>query len=308
MSTLQATTADPRRLPRDCSQATHVREFDRTLFSSDAAAIGEFRCPVGHPSFGDSGPTERCIVVFPRTSVWIAHEGSRPFVADPTVVTIYNRAQHYRRAPLSPEGDRCDWFGVADSVAREIAAAFDPRAEARGDRPFQFQYASGSVALYLAQRRLVHRAASARSSALQLEQAVVELVTSVLASAYRAASLRPVMQGVRGTRHRDLAEQAKQELLRTFTENRSVSEIASAIGTSAFHLCRVFRAETGQTLHDYRMALRVRAALERLSDGGTSLSAVAHDLGFSSHSHLVTVFKRQLGAVPGAVRAMLGAE
>jgi hypothetical protein len=42
--------------------------------------------------------------VFPRSGVWIRHDGGRPFVADPTVVTFSNPGQHYRRGPIDAGG------------------------------------------------------------------------------------------------------------------------------------------------------------------------------------------------------------
>ena len=277
------------------------------LFDGPATAIGSFRCPVGHPAFRDSGPTERCIVVFPRTSVWIRHEGSQPFVADPNLVTIYNRAQRYSRAPLSPDGDRCDWFAVSDGLAREIAATFDPEAADPDRRPFLFECAPTSPALYLAQRRTVRRAAAGDTDALRMEEEVVGIVSGVLAMAYQRASAPLARRASAARRRRELVELAKAELLRTRSDNRSVSDIASAVGTSTYHLCRLFRGHTGRTLHEYRTGLRLRAALDHFSeaDGGRTLSELAHGLGFASHAHFVRICRRHLGAAPGALRRQL---
>lgn len=99
-----------------------MRPLDRVIFKGPAAQVGSFTCAVNDPRFRDSGPTENHIVVFPRSGVWICHAGSRAFVADPHVVTIYNRGQEYTRGSLSAEGDRCDWFAVAPDVALEKEA------------------------------------------------------------------------------------------------------------------------------------------------------------------------------------------
>ena len=64
----------------------------------------------------------------------------------------------------------------------------------------------------------------------------------------------------------------------------------------------MFRAETGFTLAGYRPALRLRAALERLPDSDGDLSALALELGFSSHSHFAASFTREFGVPPSAVR------
>jgi AraC-like DNA-binding protein len=309
---VDAKQASARRAPalsRHCSNHRIATPVDRLLFSGPATAIGSFRCPVGHPAFGDSGPTERCIVVFPRTSVWIRHEGSHSFVADPNVVTIYNRTQRYTRAPLSPEGDRCDWFAVSDGLARDIAGAFDPAAADSAGRPFRFESAPTTPELYLAQRRTVRRAAAGDADTLRLEEAVVDIVSRVLAIAYGRPPAPLARRPSAVRRRRDLAEHARAELLRTMTVNRSVSDVAEAVGTSAFHLFRVFRAHTGRTMHEYRTELRLRAALELLGEagGGVTLSEMAHRLGFSSHAHFVRICRRHLGAAPGEIRGQLRA-
>jgi AraC-like DNA-binding protein len=69
----------------------------------------------------------------------------------------------------------------------------------------------------------------------------------------------------------------------------------------------VFSASTGRTLHQHRTELRLRVALEHLEHPATrnNLSAIAHNLGFCSHSHFVQVMRRYAGATPSAVRELL---
>jgi AraC family transcriptional regulator len=277
--------------------------IDASVFEASDVSIGTFRCPVGYPSFRDTGPVERCLVVFPRTAVWIRHEGRRAFLADPSVTTIYNTAQRYERFPESPDGDRCDWFGVSDDLAREIVRDFD--AHANSDHPFRFEWAASPTPLYLRQRALLHRAVAGVLDKLEGEEEVIEIVTSVIGLAYRTAP-RLTRTTPTAARHLDLVEAACAELLRSVRSNNSVSDIARAIGTSAYHLCRVFSACTGRTLHQHRAELRLRLALERLEDPAArnNLSAIAHDLGFCSHSHFVRVMRRYAGVTPSAVRAL----
>src|SRR5436853_7204404 len=68
--------------------------------------------------------------------------------------------------------------------------------------------------------------------------------------------------------------------------------VAKQVGVSPFHLARRFRSETGLTLHQYLLRIRMERALARLVDGEAQLSRLAFDLGFSSHSHFSTVFRR----------------
>lgn len=289
------------------AESREPRLANTAVFQTERVAIGLFRCPVSYPSFRNTGPIDRCIVVFPRTSVWIQHEGSRPFLADPTIATIYNRSQRYERFPASADGDRCDWFAVADDLAREIAAGQD--AESRdADRPFRRAWATSNVALYLRQRALFRRARAGRLDALEAEEEVINIVAAVLSGAPAPSSASNRRRSSAEVRHNDLADAAKVELQRTLGENRSVHQIASSLGTSPYHLCRVFRACTGYTLHAYRSQLRLRAAFEMFEISHTrpaSLSRVAHALGFSSHSHFVQAMRVHAGITPGEARALI---
>ncbi|HXT16560.1 MAG TPA: helix-turn-helix transcriptional regulator [Gemmatimonadaceae bacterium] len=304
MTNLASSTRDA--LARRCSIGARKDFVDTTVFDTSRAAIGVFRCPATYPSFRDTGPIERSIVVFPRTGVWIRHAGSRAFLADPSVVTIYNASQEYERFAESPDGDRCDWFGVSADVAREIVRGLDPEA-ADSNRPFTFQRAPSSTTLYMRQRALLRRALRGELDALEGEEAVIGIVESAIGRAYADAPRSRARRRSSAVRHGDLADAARVELIRSVRETRSVSEIASALGTSAYHLCRVFRACTGRTMHEYRNELRVRTAMEHLENNATraNLSAVAHELGFSSHSHFVRAMRRYAGWTPSAVRAML---
>ncbi len=290
---LQATRTHDSSLPRHCST-------DTVLFETADVTIGQFRCGVRHPEFRDTGPIRRAVVVFPRTSVWIRHAGEREFVADPNVVTIYNRGQRYQRFPISPDGDLCDWFALSDELALDVALSIAPSSRMTAERPFAFARSQSSTKLYARQRSLQTRAASGVLCALEAEEEVIGIVAESLAAAQVSSSEASLC------RRRDLAEGARAELARTALENLPVTEIARRLGTSPFHLCRVFRAHTGQTMHGYRVRLRLRHAISRM-DGSSSLSTIALDCGFASHAHLVRICRRELGMVPTVVRSLLGA-
>jgi AraC-like DNA-binding protein len=272
---------------------------DRVVFATGSVTIGAFRCAADHPSFRDSGPIQNDCFVFPRTAVVIQHEHARPFVADPTVVTLYNRRQRYERRLLSADGDRCDWFAVTPGLLRDALADRDPAA-AGGERPIRFTHAPSAAAIYLLQRRLFLDATAA-ADPLDLEERVVSLLDRVLAMAYRDAPVE--LQ--RRSRAAELAEAAKAWVAPRAAQRLTLTRIARALGCSVFHLCRSFRRATGLTLHAYRDSVRLRTALERLEDGERDLSRLALDLGYSSHSHFTAAFRRSFRIVPSGVRKLL---
>jgi AraC-like DNA-binding protein len=274
-----------------------VSDPDRVIFASPIAMVGEFRCPVGHPRFEDSGPTRQYCFVFPRHACWIEHEGERPFVADSTVMPLYNIGRPYRRAAISPDGDRTDWFAVSPAVLREMVSLYDRRAADHPGRLFTRPFVRTSSRAFLAQRCVFEHVRRLPSpDRLFVEETVIGVLAGVLARMAGGAP-RPDPAAATG-----VGERARAHLARTFQTRESVAAVADAVGVSPFHLCRVFRRETGDTLHGCRTALRLRWSLGAIHDCGDMLS-VALAAGFSHHSHFTAAFRRAFGVSPSAFRA-----
>jgi AraC family transcriptional regulator len=280
---------------------------ERMVFSTRRVKVAQWRCTPAFADFGDTGPIRSQLVAFPRTSVRIRHVGGPEFVADPTVVSIYNRAQRYLRERLHPAGDLCDWWGVDDETAQEIAASVDAGAHQGRGGPFRFAVARCSHDLYLRQRALLHRLSAGDMDELEAEEAVLGIVSEVLRSAAQGQGASA--SGASGasdasTRHRALAQSALALLAVRHRENLSLDDVARALSASPFHLCRVFRAQTGASLHAQLTSVRLRTALECIEQGAQDLTQVALDAGFASHSHFSAAFGRAFGVSPSDWRAV----
>lgn len=275
--------------------------LDEILYESPVLRIGKFRVGPDHPRFHDSGPAENHIFVFPRTLVRIQHEGAESFLAGPDVVTYYNRGQVYRRDAVEGRPDRCEWFAFDDGVLTEALASRDPGAADRPERPFLFSHGPADPVAYLRQRRIVQALSrgDARES-LEVEETLLEVLDRILRARELAPGAAAGRRRPQRPRERDLADAARVELGRIPGDRRSLTEIAGSLGVSVFHLCRVFRRETGTTLHAYRNRLRLAAALELVPARRRDLTDVALALGFSSHSHFTASFRRQWGVTPSA--------
>jgi AraC-like DNA-binding protein len=270
---------------------------DRIVFESSIVKVGAFRLSADHPQFEDTGPTQNYCVVFPRRACWIEHEGERPFVADSTVVPLYNPGRPYRRGLIDPNGDASDWFGVAPAVLREMVAQFDPGAADRSDRLFARGAIDGPSDLFMLQRRIFNSVVgSAPPDSMSVEEAVLTMLDVVLEASYGSRETR-----AGSSRHAGLVERVRAHLSRTFLSRESLADVAAAVGTSPFHLCRVFRRETGYSVHRYRTELRLRWSLQPLADG-VDILTVALASGFSHHSHLTMSFRRTFGMPPSAFR------
>jgi AraC-like DNA-binding protein len=73
------------------------------------------------------------------------------------------------------------------------------------------------------------------------------------------------------------------------------------VGASPFHLSRIFTAEVGVPIHRYLVRLRLRLALELMSQRPRDLSWVALEAGFASHSHFTAAFRAEYGVPPSEV-------
>lgn len=93
--------------------------------------------------------------------------------------------------------------------------------------------------------------------------------------------------------------QAIEEQLR---EPISVAELARLAGLSRAHFTRAFESATGQTPHRFILGRRLMRAREMLETTDLDLASIAVQLGFSSHSHLATAFRRAFGTTPSAYR------
>jgi AraC-like DNA-binding protein len=277
-------------------------QIDFVVYRSPLLRVGRWRCPGAHPEFADSGPASDTLFVFPRDSVWIQHDGSEPFVADMNTVTYYNAGQHYRRRQLSAWGDRCEWFAFSPAVVAEALAVHEPAAADRPDRPFVFSHGPADADSYLQQRLVfAHITCEREPDRLYVEETMLTVLGRVAGHAYQCRGSSDRVTARRRTA-RDVVEGARDIIARQFHRDLSLTHIAQAVGTSVFHLSRVFRARTGFPLHQYRNQLRLRTALEVLTGGAADLSRLALDLGFSSHSHFTETFRRTFGCTPSSFR------
>jgi AraC family transcriptional regulator len=148
---------------------------------------------------------------------------------------------------------------------------------------------------YLRFRLAVEAMTQSRTDGLELEEACLCLLAAT--PKLSAQETKPPTQ----RRHVELVEDTKALLLRRFRESLSLDEVAKAVGTSAFHLARLFGRHTGFTLHGYRTRTRLLHALDRLEEARGNLADLALELGYSSQSHFTDAFRRAFGTPPGSV-------
>jgi AraC family transcriptional regulator len=84
----------------------------------------------------------------------------------------------------------------------------------------------------------------------------------------------------------------------------TLDELAGLCGLSVRQLTRGFRASRGEPIGAYITARRAELA-KRLLATDESLKAIAHSLGFASHSSFTSAFRRATGVTPRRFRQQL---
>jgi AraC-like DNA-binding protein len=88
-------------------------------------------------------------------------------------------------------------------------------------------------------------------------------------------------------------------------EEVSMREVASAVNTSAFYFCKMFKQATGLTFTDYLARMRIEKVKNLLLNPHKRISEVAYETGFQSLSQFNRVFRRVTGESPTVWRAKL---
>ena len=84
----------------------------------------------------------------------------------------------------------------------------------------------------------------------------------------------------------------------------SLADIADHMGYSKEYLCRLFRSETGKTLHSYIIANKITEAQNMLRYTNYCIAEISENLGFSSVSHFHRSFRSLTGITPHAYRLL----
>jgi AraC-like DNA-binding protein len=229
-------------------------------------------------------------LALPYRGIFFWEVGQDTVVGDATQALFVTGGEAYRiRHPLPG--------GYAELIVTPSEVLLDELTRPAGPRPRQhplFRKRSRRLdpALQLFRARFLSWSEGPLER-LAAEEQVVRLLRAALDP---DGLTRPVARSSRW-----LVERAKTYLAAELGRSITLADVASAVGASPGYLTELFRLVEGLPLHAYLNGLRLSRALDELPHAD-DLTALALELGFSSHSHFSARFRRAFGLTPSEFR------
>lgn len=228
--------------------------------------------------------------VFARRGAFLERVGAKTYLARPGNAILLRANVDFRVShPAEVGHDCCINLEVAPGLLEELCLS--------GSTCREFRYDLGFQQTYL---ELLAGLRNGHADTLEAEEAILELLACLLR--LQPQPLYDDRRAPRAARLSRCIERVQEEILAHVDQNLGIDALARVAHCSPFHLCRIFRRGTGQSLRQYRLQQRLSNALGRLGEGEEDLAALACDLGFNSHSHMTEAFRQALAVSPRALR------
>ncbi|MGK9164746.1 helix-turn-helix transcriptional regulator [Inquilinus limosus] len=264
----------------------------RVLLSSPLLTVADVSCRTPKSGRGCEHCGRMSSITIVRRGVHAYHARGTMALAEPGLALLYRGGEAYC---LSHPYDR----EVPD---RSTCIEFGPEllAEAFGPKPLARDLGTHlRPRTQVLNRRVMSALAASVPERLAAEEAAIELVRAV------AGDFDLLPNDCHAPAARRRVARARAFIAVDPAADHGLDAIADVAACSPFHLARLFRRETGMTIRQYRLRLRLAVALEELADGAADLSGLAVRMGFSDHSHMTGSFRKIFGTTPSALREAL---
>lgn len=235
-------------------------------------------------------------LVFPYRGAYVRHVGHDHAVADVNQLVLFNRGESYQVSHPIAGGDASLSLVLEEGLLRELV-------------PKEYLRPGGGDLAFRMQRLGIDPRAQALVSVLRhgLMRAIAEPLqgeTLILTLVRRALGERTSRPPGSTYGRRRLVDRAKLAISSNPERRWRLAEIAAQVGVSPVYLTQSFQQVEGLPLYRYQLRCRLARALDLLHEYD-DLSALALDLGFSTHSHFTSAFRQVYGRTPADLQRSL---
>lgn len=274
-----------------------MEEFEiQDLLSTPVMSIRDVKCH-GHCKHKSAEECSTSLhLVFPYRGLFMRHIGKRELVAEPNQMLFFKPDEPYRVSHPVNGGDACLSVSVSEEIFSELARG------AEGVNRSKLQPLGHSRRIDpRAQALLAILRHGFRNQIIDLVEAETLALTLLRRSLGESTSHRfTARQNLQ-----KLVDRAKLALSADPGRNWSLAEIGKEVGVSPVYLTQVFQKVEGIPLYRHLTRTRLARALDLLGEF-QDLTQLALELGFSSHSHFSSAFKKSFGTSPSDFRRSMG--
>jgi len=119
-------------------------------------------------------------------------------------------------------------------------------------------------------------------------------------------AIREHVNDKRSGKNARLVQSIKEIVSKRYHEQLSVADIANEIYLSPGYANITFKKETGQTIFDYLIHVRIENAKKLLREPDAKVSVVAENVGYINTSYFCLMFKKCVGITPAEYRSAQG--
>lgn len=99
-----------------------------------------------------------------------------------------------------------------------------------------------------------------------------------------------------------LSKQMIDYLFNHYADPITLELLEQQFYTSSFHLCKVFKRNTGFTIMEYLNYLRIRESVHLLEENELSITEIGYQVGYNSTTHFIRCFKQKMEITPKQYR------
>ena len=230
-------------------------------------------------------------VCLPYHGAFVWHVGADDVVADPNRVLFVAGGEGFRLSQPVHGGYAELIVTMHPTLLAEILGIAERQLPTHP--LFRERSRSADLRLQRLGAECFHRSAREGWDGLAGEEWIVAFLRSSLAA--------PPVDATISSATTRLLGRAKEYLAAHVSAPIRLSHVARAVGASPAYLTTIFSRVEGAPLHRYLVQLRLARALIEVPHAD-DLTALALDLGFSSHSHFTAAFRRAFGCTPSRFR------